>query len=64
MEFQANQYKALYKGSFVQVIPNIINWTTFPIMSLIKMMWVEQTPHLIEGGDVTPHDIKFMAMLG
>ena len=46
-----------------QIIPNILNWTTYPITSLIKKMWIERRDKLTPGGEIAPHDVEFMSML-
>ncbi|KAF8427113.1 hypothetical protein L210DRAFT_865517 [Boletus edulis BED1] len=46
-----------------EVIPNLINWTTYPITSLIELLWKQHLPDMVLGHTVNPYHIEFMSML-
>lgn len=46
------------------MIPNLLNWTTYPLTSVIEMLWKQNVRDLEPGSDrVNMYEIELMAML-
>lgn len=47
-----------------EVIPNLLIWATYPLTSLIELVWKQNSRHLELGNDkIDPYHVEFMAML-
>ncbi|KAF8121160.1 hypothetical protein EV363DRAFT_1302449 [Boletus edulis] len=46
-----------------QVIPNLMNWMTYPLTSVIDMIWKEHLPELESGKKPDPYHVEFVAIL-
>lgn len=46
-----------------QIIPNIFQWTTFPITSLLTTLWSQYEPRLDHISEIDPHIIETVSIL-